>query len=88
MVHFDILPIMRPLHNKHIHSFLRFFIGKANFCRTIWIIQKSLTKHMGNLIKPVGKPIVGQSFLRKILELPTGSPSDFSKQISPNTRLL
>ena len=52
---------MRPLRNKHLHNFIRFSIGKANFRSINRLIQGSLTKHMGNLIKPIGKPDKGQS---------------------------
>ena len=33
---------------------------------------------MGNLIKPKGKPKNRQSFLNKILELATASPTNFN----------
>jgi len=52
---------MRPLPNKHLHGFIRFFTGKANFCRIKRLIQRSLTEYMGKLILLAGKSDKGQS---------------------------
>jgi len=46
---------MRPLHSNHTHNINRFSIGEAIVCRTNWLIQKRLTKHIVNLLIPVGK---------------------------------
>ncbi len=43
---------------------------------------------MGNLIKPEGKPKNRQSFLNKILELATASPTNLILKILPIFRLL
>jgi len=43
--------------------------------------QGVATTHMGKLIKPEGKANKAQSFIRKIFELPTGSPANFSYKI-------
>ena len=53
--------IMRPLYNKQIHRFIRFPIGKTKLRRTNWSVQRSLTQHIGNLIKFAGKLNKGQS---------------------------
>ena len=79
---------MRPLHNRHILSVMRFFVGKANFCRTNWLIQKSLTKHTRHLISPEGKANRGQSSKYIIFELAKASPSNSIFQISPSLYLL
>ncbi len=47
-----------------------------------------MSKHMGNLIKPKGKPKKRQSFLNKILELATASPTNLILKILPLFRLL
>jgi len=43
---------------------------------------------MGNLVKPKGKPKNRQSFLNKILELATASPTNFILKTLPIFRLL
>ncbi len=43
---------------------------------------------MGNLVKPKGKPKNRQSFLNKILELATASPTNLILKILPIFRLL
>jgi len=43
---------------------------------------------MGNLVKPKGKPENRQSFLYKILELDTASPTNLIFKILPIFRLL
>ncbi len=65
-------------------SIMRFSVYEANFCRTNWLIQKSLTKYTGNLIMPAGKTKRGQSLKNKTLELATASPTNFIFQISPS----
>ena len=56
---------MNPLHNNHTHNINRFSIGKAIVCSTNWLIQKRLTKHIGNLLIPVGKLSFGQPLKHK-----------------------
>jgi hypothetical protein len=51
---------MKPLHSNHTHNINRFSIGEAVVCRTNWLIQKRLTKHIGNLLIPEGKLSFGQ----------------------------
>ena len=53
--------IMRPLYNKQIHRFIRFPMGEAKLRRTNWLVQRSLTQHTENFIKPAGKLNKGQS---------------------------
>ena len=60
---------MRPLHSNNTHNISRFSIGKAIVCRTNWLIQKRLTKHIGNLLIPAGKPIFGQSLKDKYFRI-------------------
>ena len=43
---------------------------------------------MGNLVKPKGKPKNRQSFLNKILELATASPTNLILKTLPIFRLL
>ncbi len=58
---------MRPLLNKRIHSDICFSVGvgKTNFCRAIWIIQRRLTQHIGKQVSPVGKVNIGQSSMNR-----------------------
>jgi len=67
------------------HNKMRFFIGDDKFLPDFLVNcphfvaglhQKNLSKHMGNLILPEGKPKNGQSFLNKILELATASTTN------------
>ena len=60
----------------------------SHFCRTNWLIQKNVSKHMGNLVKPKGNPKNRQSSLNKILELATASPTNLILETLPIFRLL
>jgi len=57
---------MRPLHSTNTHNINRLSIDEAIVCRPNWLNQKRLTKYIGNLLIPVGKPSFWQSLQNKI----------------------
>lgn len=57
---------MRPLYSNHTHNINRFSIGEAIVCRTSWLVQKRLTKYIGNLLIPEGKLSFGRNLKHKI----------------------
>lgn len=60
---------MRSLHSTNTHNINRLSIDEANFCRPNWLSQESLTKYIGNLLIPAGKPIFGQSLQDKVFQI-------------------
>jgi phage repressor protein C with HTH and peptisase S24 domain len=60
---------MRPLHSTNTHNINRLFIYEANFFRPNWLSQESLTKYIGNLLIPEGKPSFRQSLQDKVFQI-------------------
>lgn len=56
---------MKSPHSNHTHNINRFSINEAIACRTNLLIQKRLTKYIGNLLIPKGKLSFGQPLKHK-----------------------